>query len=374
MLSQQGLEVLTLTPSAKGRQAAGGLFNPVGGRALAEMTGQLALMLQTGNPLVQSLEALGEQATNHNLSVVLKAVANEITGGSSLALALGAHPRVFDGFYIAAVKAGESMGELPAVFKRMQAYLEKRVRLKSGVITAMIYPAIVSVLAVAAVVFVLTFVLPKFVNIFEKSSVALPLPTRMLMGISGFITGYWYLLFPGIAVLIVAGYFGATSRRGTLLLDRWILKLPVIGPLAKMIQSSVVLRTMGTLLEAGVPLVEALEVTKDACRNSLYRQFVSETALSLTQGEDLASTFARTDLMAPTIKQMVTTGDRTGNLPMVLNSVSDHLDEATDSQTKRLSAIVEPMLLIAMGVVVGFIAIAVLLPLFRLTSAARGGA
>ena len=375
-LSGRGMDVIELSESASAGARAGAprfAGRHVNTRTLAAVTGQLALMLKTGTSLVESLEALGEQADDERLASILNAVKNEVTGGSTLATSLAAHPRVFDGFYVSAIRAGEASGRLGPVFEQLEEHLQKRLELRHSIVTALIYPAIISTLAVAAVAFVVTFVLPKFVRIFEQSGVALPLPTRMLMGISQFVISYWYVLLLAAVALPTAAYFFVTSPRGGHLVDRFTLKMPIIGPMAIMIQSTLLLRTLGTLLDAGVPLLESLGVAADACKNSRFKAFVVNVTEGVMSGRDLSSNFAKSDLMSPSIKQMVATGERTGSLAFVMNSIADHLGDAAYKQLKRLSTMFEPIILIAMGVVIGFIAVSVLLPLFKLTSAARGG-
>jgi type IV pilus assembly protein PilC len=376
-LSLRGLEILSVQESGgrktRAARAAAAGSKRVKLKILTEETGQLALMLRAGTSLVDCLDALAEQSNDERMTDVLQSVAGEVTGGSSLAVALASHPRVFDGFYVSSVRAGEASGNMAEVFGRLESYLQKRLELRGNIITSLIYPVIIMILAVAAVTFMITFVLPKFVGIFERSGVLLPLPTRMLMGISSFVVSYWYLLIGGGVAIGVAVYYYAKSSKGSRVMDRLVLHLPIIGPVANTVQSAVLLRSLGTLMGAGVPLVETLEVAVESCKNTLFQQFVRDITAGVVQGEDLASNFAKSDLMLPSTKQMVRTGERTGTLATVFDAVADHLEDNAERQMKRLSALFEPLILIVMGVVIGFIAVSVLLPLFRLTSAARGG-
>lgn len=377
-LSIRGLEVLrvelVLTESRRSIDLQ--RFIPrrrVSTRVLAENTGQLALMLRTGTPLVESMNALAEQTVDERMRGVLEAVAASIRGGSTLTEALSAHPHAFDEFYVSSARAGEASGDLAEVFKRVEIQLLKRLELRSSIAAALIYPIIVSLLALSAVTFVVTYVLPKFIVIFERSRVPLPLPTRMLMYMADTLTTYWYLI-PFVVVGVPLGlYTFLRTSTGAQLLDRAILRVPIAGPIAHLVYSSVLLRTLGALMAAGVPLVESLSITSSACKNYMYKAFVSDLAARVIRGEPLANGFLASALISPSVKQMVSTGERSGALPLVLNSVSDHLDALTDKRVKRLSAIFEPLIIIAMGVVIGFIAISVLLPLFRLSTAARGG-
>ncbi|MFC1735395.1 type II secretion system F family protein, partial [Candidatus Hydrogenedentota bacterium] len=200
-LSEKGLELLAIRVS-EGPESVGlsdffsKFFKPVSHRDLCSFTGQLALMLETGTSLVESMNALEEQAGENNLAGILKGVNRDVSGGSPLAVALGAHPRVFNSFYVSAVKAGETSGQLAQVFRRLEEHMLKREELMSGVKTALIYPIILSLVAFGAVIFLVTYVLPKFVVVFERSRVALPLPTRILLAISSIIQSYWYILIP----------------------------------------------------------------------------------------------------------------------------------------------------------------------------------
>lgn len=380
-LSLKGLEVMTIKQAARLRRARKGVafslpaspFRPVSTRALATTTGQLALMLKTGTSLMECFEALAEQTSDERLTQILSAVQNEITGGATLATALAAHPRVFDGFYVSAVRSGEASGRLAEVFKQLEGYLQKRLDIRNSVATALIYPAVVSVLATFAVVFVMTFVLPKFVVIFERGGVLLPLPTRMLMAMSAFIVNYWYVIILACFAMPAAVFFYARSRQGSSMVDRLILHIPLIGPMVIVVQSSLLLRTLGTLLGAGVPLVDSLSVAHDACGNSQFQGLVSRITDGVMQGQNLSSNFAKSPLISPSIKQMIATGERSGALAMVMTSIAEYLDDVTDKYLKRLSAVMEPVILIVMGAVIGFIAISVLLPLFRLSTAVRGG-
>ena len=356
-----------------GSRLGAGLLRPVNARTLALITGQLALMLRTGNSLVDSLTAIAEQTSQPRVAEILEAIAQDVTGGSTLSAALARHPRVFDGFYVSAVTAGESTGTLAEVFNRIETHLQKRLATRGSLLTALIYPAIITVMAISAVIFIVTFVMPKFVDIFEKSGVALPLPTRMLMGMSHFMISYWYIAIAATIAIASGIYLYIKSPGGSRAMDGFVLVVPGIGEVSAMVQSSLMLRTLGTLLDAGVPLVEALDVAKDACKNSYFKAFVDDVAASVIRGEGLARCFAESDIMSPSIKTMVATGERTGNLPVVFNSIADHLDEMADKQTKRLSTLFEPAAIAAMGIMIGFIAISVLFPLFRLTTTVKGG-
>jgi general secretion pathway protein F len=347
-------------------------FGRIKTSTLAALTGQLALMLRTGTPLLDSVEALQSQTRDEKLYDVLGSVKNEISGGATLGNALRAHPRIFNGFYVNAVDAGETNGLLADVFTRLEDFLRKRVELRSNIITAMIYPAVIAVVAFIAVTCVMIFVLPNFIRIFEKANVQLPLPTRMLLASSQFLSNYWYVFLVALFVVPLVFSICARTAQGKRIIDYFMLHCPGIAGLTAMIETSLMLRTLGTLLGSGVSLTDALSVARSAARNSYYCHFMGDVLQNVTQGGTLSSTFETSELMSPAVKTMVSTGEATGSLALVMKEVSDYLDVESDRTLKRLSALIEPGVIILMGVVVAFIALSILMPLFQMTALAGG--
>lgn len=358
------LNFATLSARFKGRVKRSEIF---------WFTGQLALMLETGSTIVDSINALAEQIADDRLGRILKSVSVDLQGGSSLAAAMDAHPNAFNTFYVSAIKAGETSGNLVDVFNRIEAHMIRREELLSSIRVALTYPFILTLLCFSAVIFLVTFVLPKFTEIFERNGAVLPLPTRILLALSDFTTTYWYLIILGGIGSAICAYAYANSEIGRFRLDTIVLKLPVIGVLVNSIYTSSLLRIMGTLLNAGVPMTESMNVARDTCTSNLYRTAVSNIMSGVLRGESFSENFSKSPLFSPSTKQMIATGDRTGSLPLVMNKMANYLDRDSEKQMKKLSALVEPIVIICMGVVVGFIAISILLPLFRLTSAVKGG-
>lgn len=345
----------------------------IGLSTLTGLTGQIALMLRTGTSLVETLDALVEQVEDERVEQMLSSVRREIAGGTSLAAAMASHPRVFDSFYVSTVKVGESSGTLPLVFGRLEEHLQKRLDIRNSIITSMIYPAIVTVMAFNAVIFIMTWVLPRFIVIFERNRVELPLASRILMKTSGFMVGNWYWLLGGLAAFIALGYWGFPKLRDNGLLQAALMRVPITRNLVTTLQTGLLFRTLGTQLSTGVPLLEGLQVTRDATRNREFRALLESVIRAITQGEELSAPFRRSDLLDPATKQMIITGEQSGSLAGILLTLADHLDKRADKQLKRLTAILEPVLLLGMGVMIGFIAVATLFPLFKLTSAVHGG-
>lgn len=377
-LSARGLELLEILPVGTKRVTAsqeGGtsFFRPFSLATLANFTAQLALMLRTGTPLLEGLDALAKQADSDRARLLIEDIRNRVKGGATLTDAMAAHPTVFEPFYVSSVRAGETSGKLVDVFKRIEEYLQQRLEIRTQVTTALIYPGIITTLAISAVVFILTFVLPRFIVIFERSGVALPLPTRILMAFSYSAITYWYLWIGGTIVTVVGTYLFVKTPTGRRTIDFLALRLPVLGPLTNSLQTSALMRTLGTLLGAGVPIIQSLEVARDSCRNGAFRRLTEELIARVVSGGDMASVIRHNPLISPSIQQMVITGEKSGALAEVMTAIANHLDKDADKQIKRLMALFEPAVLIAMGVMVGFIAVSVLLPLFRLTAVAHGG-
>ena len=376
-LSIKGLELLSATEAPESRMPNFAAFSVrfkgrVKRSEIFWFTGQLALMLETGSTIVDSLEALAEQTEDAKLRRILKSVSTDLQGGSTLAMAMGAHPNAFNTFYISAIKAGETSGNLVDVFNRLEAHMTRREELLSSIRVALAYPTILTILSFGAVVFLVTFVLPKFTEIFERNGAVLPLPTRMLLTSSEIVTTYWHFILLGGVCSAICAYAYANSETGRFRIDQIVLKLPVIGVLVNSIYTSSLLRILGTLLNAGVPMTESMNVARDTCSNNLYKTAVSNIMSGVLRGESFSENFSKSPLFSPSTKQMIATGDRTGSLPLVMNKMADYLDNDSEKQMKKLSALIEPLVIICMGVVVGFIAISVLLPLFRLTSAVKG--
>lgn len=381
-LSEKGMEILSV--SAQGEQVESKpktpvgerfrLFNPVRPSELRWITSQFSLMLETGTTVAESLMALSEQSEGTPISEILSDVHNSVNGGATLSAALGEHPRVYSSFYVSAVKAGEASGTLPEVFARLELHMKKREEMVSTIRAALTYPMILSTLAVGAVMFMMTFVLPKFVTVFASFGAELPLPTRMLMSLAGIFRSYWYAILLFVFGPMAGAYWYFTGTRGKPVLDRLVLNLPIVGPVVRMVQTSVILRTLGTLINAGVPLVECMSVAEDSCSNGEFKRTVREISNGIIRGEGFSRNFGASALFTPSTKQMVATGERTGSMGYVMTKVADHLDDEADKTMKLLGTLIEPLIIIVMGFIIGFIAIALLFPLFRLSSAVRGGA
>jgi type II secretory pathway component PulF len=382
-LSEKGMEILSIAiapgeasaPSAResGEGARHGLRPRSVGRVssgeLRSMTSQLALMLETGTPLAEGLESLQEQGGDTGFGELLREVHDSVNAGNPLSRALGDHPHVFNEFYVSAVKAGEASGKLSEVFGRIDSHMAKREELLSRMRAALIYPIILTCMATGAVTFLVWFVLPKFVTVFANSGMKLPAPTRLLLAITQTFQSYWYLLFLGAGAVVGGTIWFFRSSWGKPIKDNAMLGLPLVGALTAATQSAALLRVLGTLLGSGVPLVDSLAVARDACGNTLFKKAVEDISKGILRGEGLSSNVSKSPLFSPSVKKMIATGEKTGRLAFVSSRMADYLEEAAQRQIQKISALFEPAVIVVMGCVVGFIAVSLMLPLFRLSSA-----
>lgn len=362
------------TVSAAVRRAFKRWRERVPAKQLVLVTSQLSLMLETGNTVSESLHVLSKQTEGTKISDALGRVASSVAGGRTLAASFGEESVVFPRLFVSAIRAGETSGRLSEVFKQLEVHTTKRAELRENIRSALTYPAILSVLLFGVVVFAVTFVLPRFTAIFEGAGVVLPLPTRFLMAVSKYARQYWYM----IPVVVVLGGSGIAAfigtARGKTLIDSLMLRIPVLDTLVKSVSTSSLTRTLGMLLDAGVPMTESIQVAKESVGSRSFSRFMGEIERSVLRGDGFAVPWRDSDLVTPVDQQMVQTAERTGSLPVVLNRLADYHDDQVDIKLKRLTSIMEPMFIAIMGAFVGLVAMAVLLPLFKMASALKMGA
>jgi len=342
-------------------------------RQLVVFTSQMSLMLESGTPIADALDALTKQLHDTPLGTVVAEVAADVSGGSSLTEAVSRHPGVFSRTFVSAVRAGEASGRLGEILRSLEVKMRKDVKLRASVRAAMIYPSILAGLVIMVAVLMVAFVLPRFAKVFQAAGVLLPLPTRVLLGLAAFVTDYWYLLIIGLGAtgFGMATLLRSESARGAL--QRWLVNSPLLGGVARGTQVSALARTIGMSLEAGVPLLECISVAAQACGLKPFRELMGEVEQSVLRGQGFAFAFQESELVTPAFKQIVTTGERTGSLTMVLTRVADQEDEEIERNLKQVLAAAEPAMVVAVGGVVGAVAFSVLLPLFDLAKAVKIG-
>jgi type IV pilus assembly protein PilC len=330
-------------------------------------TRQFATMIDAGLPLVQALDILSTQVENRTLANVLKQVKNDVEAGSTYADSLKKHPRVFSDLYANMVAAGEAGGILDTILGRLAAYIEKAMRLKRKVKGAMVYPLVVSTVAVGVIVVIMVFVIPTFSKMFVQFGGTLPLPTQIVIGMSRFLAGIGGLIILGLLIAsIVALVQFRRTEKGKYITDTILLKLPIFGKLLNKVAVAKFTRTLGTLVSSGVPILEGLDITAKTSGNKVIEYSVQEVKKSVTGGKTLSEPLSKAKVFPPMVTHMIAVGESTGALDSMLSKIADFYDEEVDQAVNNLTAMMEPMLMVFLGGAVGFIVIAMYLPIFKL--------
>ncbi len=329
-------------------------------------TRQFSTMVDAGLPLVQCLDILGKQADNKTFGGIILNVKGNIEVGGNLSDSLRKHPKVFDTLYCNLVEAGEAGGILDTILARLANYIEKSVALKKKVKSAMVYPAAVITVAFAVVTFLMIFVIPTFATMFEGSGQELPGPTALVMAVSHFFQNQWYIILGTPVVLFFLFKKVYATERGNIEIDRFALKLPVFGILIRKVSVAKFTRTLGTLIASGVPLLEAMDICARTAGNKIVEFAILQTIESVKEGETIAAPLARAGVFPPMVIQMIDVGESSGSLDSMLSKIADFYDEEVDNAVQALTSLLEPMLMVFLGVVVGFIVVAMYLPIFKM--------
>jgi len=330
-------------------------------------------MLDAGLPLVQCLSAIGEQHPNLKFKAVLEQVRSDLEAGSSLSDAMARHPKVFDNLYTNMVAAGEAGGILDTILQRLAVFIEKIVKLKSALRSAMIYPSIILSVAVIVVMIILWKVIPVFRTLFEGFNVELPLLTRFVIGCSDFVAGYIVFIFLGFIAAVIGLRLYYRTEKGRRVVDRFLLRLPVLGPILRKIAVARFTRTLATLLTSGVAILEALEITAKTAGNSILEDVLLSLRRHIEEGKTMVDPMRASKFFPTMVTQMVAVGESAGELDTMLIKVADYYEEEVDEVVQNMLTILEPILLVFMGIVVGVIVIAMYLPLFKLIRVLSGG-
>jgi type IV pilus assembly protein PilC len=330
-------------------------------------TRQFATMIDAGLPLVQALEILSTQVENKFLAKTLETIKNDVEAGSTYAEALKKHPKAFSDLYANMVAAGESGGILDTILNRLAAYIEKAMKLKKKVKGAMVYPMVVTSIAVICIAIIMIFVVPTFAKMFTTMGGTLPLPTLFVMKMSGFLAGLGGLLSGlSIVAFIVALKQIRKTEKGQAVTDKIMLKLPIFGILLKKVAVAKFTRTLGTLISSGVPILDGLEITAKTAGNKVIEYAVMDIRQAVSEGKTLAEPLMKAKVFPPMVTHMISVGEATGALDSMMNKIADFYDDEVDSAVNNLTAMMEPMLMVFLGGSVGFIVIAMYLPIFKL--------
>jgi len=335
------------------------------------LTRQLATMIDAGLPLVQCLDILGSQTENKALGKIVGQVRSDVESGSTFADSLKKHTKVFDNLYVNMVAAGEAGGILDTILQRLAAYMEKFAKIKSQIKSAMIYPSVILFVAVSVVALLMVVVVPMLANMFADMGQALPLPTRIVITISNFLKGWGglILLFAIIAFFIGLKQFRKTEH-GLRITDGIALKMPIVGSLIQRVSVAKFTRTLGTLLTSGVPILEGLLIVSRTAGNKVVEEAIMFTRQSVSEGKTLADPLGRAKVFPQMVVQMIAVGEATGALDSMLNKIADFYDDEVDAAVATLTSMLEPLLMIFLGTTVGFVIIAMYMPIFQMGAVA----
>ncbi|PMP67983.1 MAG: pilus assembly protein PilC [Thermodesulfobacterium geofontis] len=338
----------------------------VSGKELTYFTRQFAVILEAGLPIVKSLEILADQQKNPYFKKVIQDIKLKVETGSTLSDAMAEYPKVFDNLYVQMVRSGESSGNLDIVLKRLAEYLERILSIKGKVKHAMVYPSVIVIVTIAVISIIMLFVIPKFAEIYESAGHALPLPTQILINISNNFGKILIALAILLAVLIIGIRYYRITERGKYNTDRLILLLPVLGELFHKAAVARMARTLSNLIGGGVPLLQALTIAGETSGNKVLEKAMEEVRINVSAGQSLADPMFYTGVFPYLLVEMVRVGELTGNLEDMLNRVADFFEEEVDRMVNTLSTLIEPVLIIFLGVVVGGILVSLYLPIFKL--------
>lgn len=338
----------------------------VSDKDIVVFTRQFATMIDAGLPLIQCLDILAKQTENKTFVSSINEIRQDVEAGSTYADALRKHPNIFSDLYVNMVAAGELGGILDTILNRLSKYIEKSMKLKRQIKSAMAYPSTIIAVAVVVIVVLLVWVIPIFSKMFTDFGGVLPAPTRMVIGVSDFMQ-HNILVIIGAVALIIFGlnrYYKTPNGRRTV--DRLALRLPIFGLLIRKIAVAKFTRTLGTLISSGVPILDGLDIVAKTAGNKVVEEALYATRQSISEGKTLAEPLEQTQVFPPMVVQMIAVGETTGALDAMLSKIADFYDEEVDSTVSTLTSLLEPMLMIFLGVVIGFIVVAMYLPIFKL--------
>ncbi len=376
MAKQQGGYLLSVSPVAGSslleKLQSIRLESGPGLKDVMAFTSQLAVMIRAGINIRTAIESIAEQTQNQKFQKALFDVKNDVEGGKTFSEALGKHPKIFSFLYVNMIKASELSGNLGHMLDRIRAYLQQQMETRRMVIGAMVYPMIICILAISTVVFMLTWVLPRFTGLFAGKEDLLPAPTVLLLNLSDMLRNDWQIIL-GVLGAIVIGLTVLIKKtdQGRHAFDTFKLKMPLFKKMFRALYISRGLQTMGELLTAGVPMLETLTITSDVSGNVLYSDMWTRVHDGVKEGTKIVDPLTRQTLLPRNVVQMVGAGEESGNLGEVLREVSDYYQEELKSTIKTVTSMIEPLMIVVMGAVVGFIAAAIMLPIFKMSAVVK---
>ena len=374
ILRNQGAHVLSLSPVGVGMDTRGlmaKLAELNAGRPnqkhVLDFTTQLAVMIRAGINLRAALDGIGEQTTHIAFRKVIMQLKTDVEGGKQFSEAIARHPKLFGPLYVNMVRASEMSGSFSKMLDRIAHYIGQQMETRKMVVGAAIYPAIIGTLAVGVTVFLLTFVLPKFAGVFKGKEEVLPWATKFLMGLSAFMVNNWYLILAALAAIGGSIYGFTKTELGSFWVDKLKLTIPVVRSMFKSLYISRSLQTMGQLINAGVPMLDTLAITGDISGNQLFRGLWKKVHASMKQGKKITVPLQQSQVLPRAVTQMISAGEESGKLGEVLDEISAFYQRQRKDQIKAVTGMIEPIMILMMGTVVGFIAMAIILPIFKMS-------
>ncbi|MDO8524984.1 MAG: type II secretion system F family protein [Candidatus Omnitrophota bacterium] len=341
-------------------------FGRVSLKDTADWTRQLSDLLESGITIVKSLDLLYNQTANKKFKTIIMDIRDFCVGGSPLSDALERHPKIFSNLYVSMIRSGETGGALEKILKRLSDFSEKQLEIQTKIKTALAYPILMSFVGLATIIVLMTFVIPKMMVMFSDLGQALPLPTQILLAISSVVTNYWWAIVG--CIVVAAAFLGKIHRtaEGRLSIDGLKLKAPLFGQLMMKVEIARFARTLATLLENGVPILESLKATSETINNAVIKKEIGEAYNAVRGGSSLAAGLIDGSVMPPAVINMIAIGEEAGHLERSLSKVAERYDRESDEAIKVMMALLEPILILTLGVVVGFIVISMLLPIFEI--------
>ena len=370
MIRGRGEYILALAPAEerKSFNANYAISLGPGLRDVQSFTAQLAVMIRAGISLRSAIEGISEQTPNLKFKEMLIQIRKDVEAGRQFSDALLRYPKVFSPLYINMVKASELSGGFSRMLERIASYLDQQIETRNQVRGAMIYPAIIGFMAVSVTIFLLIFVLPRFTALFQGKEALLPAPTKLLLAMSAFMISYWYILLAAVIAAVWGIMLVLKTDWGALFWDKTKLTVPIFRKLFRALYISRSMHTMGQLINAGVPMLDTLAITADISGNILYRQMWRSVYVAVKQGKKIAAPLQRATLLPRSVVQMIAAGEESGKLGEVLDQVSEFYARELRVVIKAVTAMIEPMMIVLMGVVVGFIAMSIILPIFKMSA------
>ncbi len=380
LLRNQGQHVLKLVPLQG--SGSGDLMKRIGAslnwssgptaKEVLDFTSQLAVMIRAGISIRQALEGIAEQTPNAKFRKILQTIRQDVESGKQFSEAIAKYPRLFDALYVNMVRASEMSGSFAHMLDRIAAFMKQQLETRKMVIGASIYPGVIATLATSVTIFLMTFVLPRFATVFEGKEAALPWPTKFLMATSNWMVANWWILVVVPIVLLIAFFMFIRTEVGRFWFDGTKLKMPLFKPMFRALYVSRSLQTMGELLNAGVPVLDAMTVTGDITGNVLYRGMWRKVQLAVRQGQKINVALSGTSLLPKSVVQMMAAGEDSGKLGEVLEEIAVFYAAALRDAIKTMTSMIEPLLIVIMGSIVGFIAMAIILPIFKMSAIVAG--